>query len=194
MSSRLLYIIRHGQTDWNARQIIQGQTDTPLNETGRAQASRNGKVLKQILDNPGEFQFVASPLERTRVTMEIIRDELGIPKQEYGTDERLMEVDYGAWQGESWDALRRSNSSEIEARFKDPWNTVPPLGESYAEASERALSWLNETTGDMVIVTHGGIMRCIHGHFANEDFLKRPRMDIPQDRILVLDHGDIRWT
>jgi len=190
---RILYVIRHGQTDWNATNKIQGATNTPLNDFGRAQAKRNGEILKGELSTPNEFQFVSSTLDRARETMEIIRGVLGLPKEAYQSDARLVEVNYGDWQGHTWQELRAENSTPIEQRFKDPWRTVPPSGESYEEASARILSWLDSTSGNMVIVTHGGIMRCIHGHFAGEDYLLRPRMDVPQDQILVIENDVMRW-
>ena len=191
--SRLLYIIRHGQTDWNATNKIQGATNTPLNDFGRTQAKRNGEILARHLYTPSDFQFVSSTLNRARETMEIVRAELGLPEDVYKTDQRLIEVNYGAWQGSSWDELRKENSASIEQRFNDPWSTVPPDGESYEQASNRILTWLEGTSGDMVIVTHGGIMRCIHGHFANKDFVERPKMDVPQDQILVIENNEMRW-
>jgi len=191
--SRLLYVIRHGQTDWNATNKIQGATNTPLNEFGRAQAKRNGATLKKHLTDANDFQFVSSTLDRARETMEIVRAELGLPKDAYETDARLIEVNYGAWQGSSWEELRKENSAPIEQRFNDLWGTVPPDGESYEQASNRILTWLEGTSGNMVIVTHGGIMRCIHGHFANKDYSERPKMDIPQDQILVIENNEMCW-
>jgi len=193
MSSRILYFIRHGQTDWNATHKIQGATNTPLNDHGRAQAKRNGKVLAAHLRAPQDFQFVASTLDRARETMQIIRAEMGLPPEEYASDERLVEVNYGDWQGHTWEELRKENSAEIAERFNDLWATIPPNGESYEQASNRILTWLNGTSGDMVIVTHGGIMRCIHGHFANDAYADRPKMDVPQDQILIVENNEMRW-
>lgn len=56
----LLYVIRHGQTDWNAEGRLQGQTDIPLNDIGRAQATGNGEKLAGLIDDPAGFHFVSS--------------------------------------------------------------------------------------------------------------------------------------
>src|SRR6185312_12901881 len=88
-----LYFIRHGETDWNRDQRYQGQRDIPLNATGRGQAARNGKVLAGALgERAAGLDYVASPLERARETMQIVRRELGLPPDAFRTDDRLKEV------------------------------------------------------------------------------------------------------
>ncbi|TIL50680.1 MAG: histidine phosphatase family protein, partial [Mesorhizobium sp.] len=62
----LVYIARHGQTVWNAESRLQGQADTDLNPLGREQATGNGRRLAEFVDNPEDFDFVASPMRRTR--------------------------------------------------------------------------------------------------------------------------------
>ena len=96
----LTYMIRHGQTAWNAEGRLQGQKDIPLNDTGRAQAAGNGRALKAILrDTVSDFDFVASPLGRTRETMELLRGAMGLDPSAYRTDPRLVEVSFGDWEG-----------------------------------------------------------------------------------------------
>ena len=75
----LIYMIRHGQTDWNAEGRLQGQQNIDLNALGREQASRNGEDLLALIgDRVGDFAFVASPLARTRETMELLRAAMGL--------------------------------------------------------------------------------------------------------------------
>src|SRR5690606_17875731 len=96
----LVYVIRHGQTDWNAEHRLQGQKDIPLNDLGRAQAAGNGRLLKAILgEKIHDFDYVASPLSRTRETMELLRQAMGISPKSYRLDERLVEVSFGDWEG-----------------------------------------------------------------------------------------------
>ena len=64
--SPLVYFVRHGETDWNAEGRLQGQADTDLNARGQAQATRNGRLLGRLVKDPGRFDFVSSPLKRTR--------------------------------------------------------------------------------------------------------------------------------
>ncbi len=183
-----IYLVRHGQTDWNAAMRLQGQEDTPLNDRGRGQARRNGTVLAETLSNPDDFDYVASPLNRTCETMEIIRAALGLPVASYRTDGILKEINFGDWQGRTWDQLRDANPQEIATRFDDPWSTIAPGvgGESFKMLSERALSWLKTVEHDTVAVTHGGIIRCVIGHIEQIPEPKIPRIDITQDRVYAL--------
>jgi probable phosphoglycerate mutase len=188
-----IYLVRHGQTDWNASLRLQGQEDTPLNDTGRGQAGRNGAVLARILSNPDGFDFIASPLTRTRETMEIVRKALDLPAGNFRTDNALKEIHFGDWQGQTWDQLREAHPKAIAARFDDPWNTVAPGsgGESFAMLSARALGWLETVEQDSVVVTHGGIIRCLMGHIEKTPVQKIPLVDIPQDRIYALGENQV---
>ncbi|GBE42236.1 glucosyl-3-phosphoglycerate phosphatase [bacterium BMS3Bbin10] len=190
----IIYVIRHGQTDWNATLRLQGQIDTPLNETGRGQAKRNGQVLADLVANSQDFDFVASPLGRTRETMEIIRSNMGLPAAGYRTDDVLMEIHFGDWQGSTWDELRAEHPDEVAARFDDPWNTVAPGpgGESFAMVSARALGWLESVEQDTVVVTHGGVIRCVMGHIEQMPERKIPLVEIRQDRIHVVGENRIQ--
>jgi probable phosphoglycerate mutase len=85
-----LYLIRHGETDWNARRLLQGRRDIPLNARGRSQAVASGVCLNWVLPAPAEVDFIASPLGRTRETMQIVRQQLGLPAQAFETDDRLI--------------------------------------------------------------------------------------------------------
>jgi len=192
----LIYLVRHGQTEWNAEYRLQGQIDTPLNENGRAQAKHNGETLAGLIDDPASFDFVASPLGRTRETMEIIREAIGLPSEGYRTEAILKEINFGDWQGRTWDQLREDRPAEIGARFDDPWNTVAPGagGESYAMLSARAIAWLEAVKTDTVVVTHGGINRCIRGHVERLATSEIPHLKVPQDKVLVVDNGTTRWV
>lgn len=184
----VIYLIRHGQTDWNAAERLQGQADTPLNDKGRAQAKRNGEVLRGLLGDPDGYDYVSSPLARTRHTMEIVRGELGLPPQGYRTEPRIMEINFGLWQGSTWNELRARDAAAMESRFADPWNTVAPGegGESFAMVQARALEWLEEVERDSVVVAHGGIHRVICAHLQGLPGKEAAGMKVRQDRILVI--------
>src|SRR5262245_23995278 len=91
-----LYFVRHGDTDWNGAKLYQGKRDIPLKAKAREQARRNGGALNELLGRRAtSIDYVASPLMRARETMEIMRDELALPREGYRTDDRLCEIHYG---------------------------------------------------------------------------------------------------
>ena len=113
----LLFYIRHGETDWNAESRLQGQRDIPINAKGRAQTQQRGEVLRELIAREdGAFDFVPSPLGRTRETMEIARAALGLDPQAYQIGERLKEISFGAWEGFGLDELCRAFPEAIAAR------------------------------------------------------------------------------
>lgn len=125
-----LYFVRHGQTDWNAQGRLQGQTDIPINATGRAQARRNGETLAGLVKSPKKFDFVASPLKRPCETMEIIRAELALEPKDFATDKRLMEISFGKFEGLTHFEMSQELPEEFAHREEDKWLNRPPEGES----------------------------------------------------------------
>ncbi len=191
----IIYFVRHGETDWNAERRLQGQRDTDLNDTGRGQAARNGQVLSERIGDPQAFDFVASPLRRTRETMEIVRRELGLATEGYRTDGRLREIHFGDWEGLTWAELKARDPEAHTARRADPWSTAAPGhdGESYAELSQRALEWFHEVERDTVVVSHGGVLRCLRGHVERMPQAEIPSSDALQDRFLLIDGAATLW-
>jgi probable phosphoglycerate mutase len=189
----LLYVIRHGQTDWNAERRLQGQKDIDLNEIGRAQARQNGKLLADILgDEIPAFDFVASPLARTRETMEILRAAMGVPPQTYRTDERLVEVSFGDWEGFTLKELKATQAERLAERNSAKWDFIPPGedAESYEILSWRIGSWLQSVDRPTVCVTHGGVIRSLFRLIADIPREDAAEGEIPQDRILKI---DLNW-
>ena len=189
-----IYFIRHGETDWNRDRRYQGQMDIPLNATGRGQAARNGKVLAATLGaRAAGLDYVASPLERARETMHIVRGGLGLAPDAYRTDDRLKEVHYGHWEGQLQDELRTSDPEGFAARDLDAWAWVPRGGESYEVMSRRVAGWLGEVARDTVVVAHGGVSRAIRGLVLDMPPSQVPNLPVPQDQVLVVSAGLANW-
>jgi broad specificity phosphatase PhoE len=189
-----LYFVRHGETDWNRAQRYQGQIDIPLNNTGRGQASRNGRVLAEMLgERAALLDYLASPLMRARETMEIIRRELGLPPAGYRTDDRLRELHYGYWEGQLWQELPVTDPDGYAARKADPWNWQPAGGESYRMLSQRIALWLAETANDAVVVSHGGVSKVLRGLILRLTGTEIAGLDVPQDKVLLVTLGNVRW-
>jgi len=188
-----LYFIRHGQTDWNAAGRMQGQTDIPINEVGRAQARRNGKTLAGLLSSPQDFDFVASPLARPRETMEIIRNALGLEPKDFPTDKRLMEISFGKFEGLTLYEMSMEMPEEFEHREKDKWLNRPPQGESYADLTARIEEWYLELDRDTICVAHGGVSRALRGIVLNLPPAEIVELEVPQDKVLKVAAGQIEW-
>jgi broad specificity phosphatase PhoE len=192
----LIYFSRHGQTVWNAEERVQGQFDTDLSEKGRGQADRNGQTLKEVVTNPDTFDFVASPLKRTRETMERIRTGMGLDPFAYRTDAQLLEVHFGDWQGFTIKEISMMSPELLDARHKDKWNFVPPGrgAESYALLAKRIAVWLKTVDRQTVCVTHGGVIRTLFHIVNGLPAEEAANVEIVQDRVLKLENGVLDWV
>jgi broad specificity phosphatase PhoE len=181
-----LYFIRHGQTGWNKARRIQGQIDSDLNDNGREQAARNGRMLGEMGLDLESLDFVASPLKRTSETMQIVRENAGMAREGYRTDDRLKEIHFGTWQGKYWPEIPVEDPAGQEQRNADPYNWRPKDGESYADLTARCASWFGELDRDTVCVSHGGISRSLRGIAAPSIApAEVTELSVPQDKILV---------
>ena len=153
----MLYIIRHGKTDWNTRHKLQGKTDIPLNEEGRRMAE---EAALEYRNTHFDVCF-CSPLKRARETAEILLRGRDIPVQ---IDDRLAEMSFGSYEGQenSFDIP----DCPINVLFFDPGNyTDPPGGaESLDSLFERTGAFLREKAfplldqgKDVLIVGHGAM-------------------------------------
>ena len=191
-----IYLIRHGQTDWNAEGRFQGQHDIPLNDIGRRQADANGHLLQSLIGaRAGDYAFVASPMHRTRETMEIVRRAMGLAPEAYTTNAALIELSFGDWEGHTLAELRNLSPEAVARRDADKWNFIPPgeKAESYEILSWRVSGWLQSVTGPTVCVTHGGVIRSILKLCAASGAIEASEADIRQDRILSLADGALTW-
>ena len=189
----LVYFVRHGQTAWNKEGRLQGQAETDITENGRAQADRNGRELRELIKNPQDFDFVASPMRRTRDTMERVRTAMGLDPKAYRTDARLVEVSFGDWQGQTFEELEAVLPGVTAERSRDKWNFVPPGGESYQMLLERVRPWLFERRRKTVCVTHGGVLRAMFRLIEGSSPAEAAMLEIFQDRVLRLQNGRLEW-
>jgi len=192
----LIYMVRHGQTDWNAESRLQGQKDIPLNETGRRQATENGATLARMLRRDASaFDFVSSPLGRTRETMERLRQAMDLDPLEYRVDERLKEVSFGSWEGFTLPELKLQTPERIAARRLAKWDFIPPGAdaESYEILSWRVGAWLKDVSKPTICVSHGGVIRALFKLLGKMEPDEAAAAAIPQDRILRVVDGSVGW-
>ncbi len=146
----LLYLVRHGETDWNLEHRIQGSTDIPLNATGRAQAVTTGALLARRSWDA----VISSPLSRALETGSIIAGAVGLADPP--TVDALAERNYGAAEG--------LTGEEIEARF--PGEIPVPDRETREHVVGRVLPALMEIAEAhpdqaVIVVSHGGVIRSV---------------------------------
>ena len=162
-----LYLLRHGETEWNRLGRLQGRGDSPLTPLGVAQAKACGRLLAREIGDAARACLVTSTLGRARQTGEILRTELGFAPERCGESELLAEHDMGLWEG--------LTQAEIEARFPgerarreaDKWGYVVPQGESYERVQARVERWLGaqKPGAVLVVVAHGMTNRVLRGTF-----------------------------
>jgi broad specificity phosphatase PhoE len=165
MPAPTIYYIRHGETDWNAEGRLQGTLDIPLNELGRRQAVSAGSILAGLLVRDGHdaasIPFVASPLGRARLTMELVRGALKLPLDDYSIDLSLREIGYGQWEGSTLADAQRTDPELFAARVAAKWTVAAPGGERYVDVEQRMGAWYAELAADTVAVAHGGTARAL---------------------------------
>ena len=198
MVPETLIHIRHGETDWNLARRLQGSQDIPLNDTGRGQARRNGQRLQSLLADfgrsPAEFDWIASPMQRARETMEIIRREMDLPIGDYRIEPLLSEVSFGRFEGLTYEDVEREDPASMAAIRSDKWNFVPPGGENYVMLSDRVGKSLDKLQRDTVVVSHGGVFRALLGILRQARDQELAEMAVPQDVFFVHRRGTESWV
>ncbi|MEM9577157.1 MAG: histidine phosphatase family protein [Pseudomonadota bacterium] len=151
MTYPCLYILRHGETEWNAEHRVQGSLDSPLTERGRAQARMQHRIL-QSLDLTG-FSALSSPQGRAFHTASIALAGL---VDRIDTDARLREIAVGEWEGKTRDQILPGEQMDESAdNAALMLYERAPNGEGFSRLRARCQSFLDDLTGPSVLVTHG---------------------------------------
>ena len=147
-----LWLIRHGETDWNRERRIQGQTDVPLNRLGIEQAKR----LAERLTSQHFNAVYASDSQRAYDTAKIALGERNIC-----IDRRLREIHFGRLEGKTHAEFTNAERRSHEAHRADPYTVALPGGESWTDLQTRVRAWLSAlpSEGRIVAFSHGGTIR-----------------------------------
>ena len=185
--SKIVYIARHGQTDWNREKRFQGHYDIPLNDTGREQA----RALAGVLQNKGIGQIYTSPKKRAVETAEIVNRSL---KKKLDIIEHLREISHGIYDGMTLDEVYSKHTDDIKKWREDRINIAPPEGESIRECAERVIpvyDSLVEQSGDktILIISHMVVTKSLLIHC----------LDVPMETFWRFDQGStalnrVRYT
>ncbi len=187
----MIYLLRHGETEWNREGRMQGHLDSPLTARGQDQARRVGEALRPLVDE--SFAMVSSPLGRCRSTAAIVSAALGRDPAACGTDDRLMEMTWGEWNGLTLDEIEKRDPGELARRRREHWTYPPPGGESYEMLSARVAPWVDGLAADarLVVVAHGALGRVLRGYYAGLSESDTLALVEPQDAFFRLNGGAI---
>jgi probable phosphoglycerate mutase len=189
----VIYLIRHGETEWNRQRRHQGHANSPLTPKGVTQAHALGRLLHSLIGQSPDVDVVSSPLGRALHTAAVICQELALPQDSIKATQLLIEHDMGKWQALTPADIDRLYPGERKARDADKWNYRIPGGESYALLYQRSRRWLDTLSVDrtIVAVTHEMISRTIRAAYAGLSPQATLSMSHSQDCIYLLTDGRI---
>ncbi|MED3552449.1 histidine phosphatase family protein [Cytobacillus praedii] len=155
-----LYIIRHGETEWNTEKRMQGRLDSDLTEKGKNDALLLGERLKDTVFE----RIISSPSKRTIDTALHVCEKRQIPIE---TDERLMEIALGEWQGKTEEEIKALFPAQYDLYWNYPSMYENQEGESFMDVMDRVASFLKElvdTTpvGNVLVITHGVVLKTLY--------------------------------
>lgn len=188
-----MFLVLHGQTEWNAQGRVQGHLNSPLTDLGRQQAATAGRMLCQRLSRPESVLIISSPLGRTMETAQIVAGKLGRDARTIQTNELLKEVFLGQWEG--------LTHAEVAARWPDrlvgtnrhDWYFRSPDGESYADVAARLQTWLKSRAvdDDFIIVTHGIASRVLRGLYEGLAAEAALQLEVARDAAFQMTEGRV---
>ena len=164
-----LYVLRHGETEWNREGIFQGVHDSPLTAMGREQAAHQGTILDRVISDWSVVDIYSSPQGRAKTTAEIA---LAGVNRTADLHEALREVDTGDWAG-----LHISDIMDADPRMAKPYTVEwlsayfsSPNGEGFVVFKTRLLEFLESLQKPTVIVTHGMVGFVLRGLYLGLTF------------------------
>jgi len=155
-----IYVVRHGETEWNAEKRTQGRLDSNLTEKGKRDANLLGERLKRT-----DFsRIISSPSKRTLETAKRVRGDRTIPIE---TDERLYEINLGEWQGKTEDEIKAKFPQQFHFYWNQPANFQNEEGENFTDVKNRVADFFRELeaespSGNILIVTHGVVIKSLY--------------------------------
>ena len=160
-----LFLVRHGQTDWNVEGRWQGHADVPLNARGREQAAHVARSLAEV----GLRAIYSSDLSRARETAQALAAITGLGVQ---LDPRLREIHQGEWQGLLVTEIQERYGQEFHRRHDDPLNVAPPGGETVLQVKERVVAAIEDIVRQhplerVAVVSHGFALAVVQVHYQN---------------------------
>ena len=194
LSARRLYFVRHGHTDWNVRGLFQGHTDIPLNEEGERDAHGYAALLRDYFarhpETPAIARVIASPLARAARTARIVCEDLFpaglVPNPSaIAHDARLMEQNYGLWEGRTLAEIREAFPGSVERQFASMRTFAADGGEPMPSLCARVAACVQELADNTLIVGHFGTLYALMLTLWPESPANFPR--ITQDAFYIVE-------
>ncbi|MGG7576846.1 histidine phosphatase family protein [Rhizobium sp. Nf11,1] len=183
----IIFLLRHGETTWNAAGRFQGHKDSPLTQRGQQQADQMGELLARELERSfDQIDVHVSPLGRTKETAARIARYVPLASRD---DPRLMEVTTGSWDGMSHYEISMEYPSMLEGATGFDWFFRSPDGETFDAACARVEEWLSGLRSTTIAISHGLTGRLIRGMYlrlSREEMLELP---VPQSGFYRLQNG-----
>lgn len=184
--TRKIFVLRHGQTEFNADQKLQGHCNSPLTQKGIAQARSVGATLCDYLAGR-TYRVYASPLGRAVQTANIVCEEIGHSGEAIIQDERLKEFSLGQWEQRTIPSLVEDTPNLLA---QSDWYLQAPDAESYESVKARVTAWFSELPedGDVVVVSHALTGAVLRGALLNMTYEQVWQQDLPQDAFFVIEN------
>lgn len=187
----MIYLVRHGETEWNAAGRFQGAKDSPLTARGLAQADAIGRLLARLTASEPILRAHVSPLGRAGQTAEAIHRRRPLDRR---VEPRLAEVTLGSWDGMTDFEIEAEHPGRLDGADAFDWYFRSPDGEAAAKVVARVADWLSTVDGPVLAISHGLTGRIVRGVYAGLDIDAMLRLDVPQDGVFVLDGGRVEFA
>ncbi|WP_274003782.1 histidine phosphatase family protein [Vibrio parahaemolyticus] len=187
--TRRIFVLRHGETEFNADKKLQGHCNSSLTSKGSDQARRVGTTLKQYVENR-PFRVYSSTLGRALQTSQIVCEELNYSYENLNKEPRLKEFSLGEWEQRTIPSLEQEVPNLLA---QNDWYLQAPNCETYESVRERLSSWLSDVAHDedIVVVSHGLTGIVLRGLLLGMDYTQVWQQDLPQDAFFIIEDGRI---
>lgn len=186
MSYPKIYLMRHGQTEWNLEKRMQGHMDSPLTKLGREQAYNMGQILNREIPDLSHYAMFSSPLGRTMETSKWVAKACNFkPKQ----SDLLKEVCVGSWGGRLQKDVLAENPELLQNNKAYEYYFKSSDGESLEMVKSRVKAWLSSLTKQTVVVSHGQVGLVIRGVYKGIEDENMLHFGERQDGVYLLEGG-----
>ncbi|EJG1029780.1 histidine phosphatase family protein [Vibrio parahaemolyticus] len=187
--TRRIFVLRHGETEFNADKKLQGHCNSSLTSKGSDQARRVGTTLKQYVENR-PFRVYSSTLGRALQTSQIVCEELNYSYENLNKESRLKEFSLGEWEQRTIPSIEQEIPNLLA---QNDWYLQAPNCETYESVRERLSSWLSDVAHDedIVVVSHGLTGIVLRGLLLGMDYTQVWQQDLPQDAFFIIEDGRI---